>query len=327
MQRAALEEATRYYAERYDAIARYALAAERKIYLKDHLDDASRTCRYCGRGTPTVSFANTAHAVPEFLGNRSILSLNECDECNHYLANNYEDHLSKWSLFARAASNVAGKKKPTFKNPDQSMRIDAGASGLKITITDPDLLANLLTQNGPYAFALPADATSQPYVPIRAAMALIKIACSVCPTADFNECAPAIGWLMGRIKVQIPGLPVLYSFTPGPINDKASEVILLRRKVDEPIPLLWCLVQFRHHRLQMFVPFCPADRTWMAVDHPVTVSCVHFPSRFGPDWQYGDGEYKVLDWSGTEAARTSATASFHINQVVRLDDGNEQEDD
>lgn len=327
MQRAALEEATRYYAERYDVVARYALAAERKIYLKDHLDDASRFCRYCGRGRPAVSFTSVAHAVPEFLGNRSVISLNECDECNHYLALNYEDHLSKWSLFARAASNVAGKKKPTFKNPDESLRIDAGASGLKITISDPDSLGDLPTQSGPYTFTISADTTSQPYIPIRAAMALIKIACSVCPTADFNECAPAIGWLMGRVRVQIPGLRVLYAFTPGPINDNASEVILLRRKIDEPIPLLWCLVQFRHHRLQVFVPFCPADRAWMAVDRPVTVRFEHFPSRFGPDWQYGAGKYEFMDWSGTEAARTSATASFHINRAVRVDGDAEQEGD
>lgn len=324
MQRAAFDEAMRYYAERYDVLARHPLAAERKILLKDHLDDASRSCRYCSRTAPTVSFANVAHAVPEFLGNRSVLSLNECDECNHYLANNYEDHLGKWSLFARATSNVAGKNKPKFKNPQKSLQIEAAASGPKITITDPDLLSDLMTQDGPYTFTLPADATSQPYVPIRAAMAMIKIACSVCPTAHFNECVPAVSWLMGQAKVEIPGLPVLYSFTPGPINDKASEVILLRRKVDEPIPFLWCLVQFRHHRLQVFVPFCPAD-AWMAVSGPITISCIHFPSRFGPDWQYGDGDYKVMNWSGTEAVRTSATASFHINKAVRVDDGNLQE--
>ena len=61
-----------------------------------------------------MTFKSDAHAVAEFLGNRSILSLNECDECNARFATEYEDHLSKWSLFARSVSQVRGKKKATY---------------------------------------------------------------------------------------------------------------------------------------------------------------------------------------------------------------------
>ena len=145
-----------------------------------------------------MTLKSDAHAVAEFLGNRSILSLNECDECNARFATEYEDHLSKWSLFARSVSQVRGKKKrPTFKNPDETLRVGAGEHGLFIHLTDPALTRKLMAESGPYKFTVLADASSQPYVPIRAAKALVKFACSVCPPQELGQCQRAINWLMG----------------------------------------------------------------------------------------------------------------------------------
>jgi hypothetical protein len=320
MKKPIYDDAAKYYVERYDVIARYPFISDRKVRLRDHSNEATRRCRFCNRGAPDVSFASVAHAVPEFLGNRDILSLNECDSCNTFLAVNCEDHLSKWSLFARATSQVRGKKnKPTFKNPGETLRVGAGTKGLEISITDPDLTGKLMAEGGPYAFTLPTDASSQPHVPIRAAMAIVKIACSVCPFESLNECGPAIDWLMGRAQVTMSGFPVLYAFTPGPIADTASEVVLLRRKVDEPIPLLWCVVQFSNYRLQAFVPFCPADAGWLRMSQPVALTCKHYPTRFGPDWPFGEAELGWADWSGTEPVQRSATATFHVEHAVRVD--------
>jgi hypothetical protein len=325
MKQSIYDDAVSYYTERYDEVVRLPFVHESKIRLQDHADESGRRCRYCGRGEPDVSFNSVAHAVPEFLGNRDILSMNECDACNTFLANNYEDHLSKWSLFARATSQVRGKKsKPTFKNPDETMRIGSGANGLEIKLTDPDLTHKLMAEGGPYAFTLPADASSQPHIPIRAAMALVKIACSICPSDQLDQCSPAIDWLMGRAKVTMSGLPVLYVFTPGPINDNASEVVLLRRKVDEAIPYMWCVIQFSNYRLQTFVPFCPADAAWLKQSQSITFKCRHFPTRFGPNWPYGEAELGSLDWSGTEPVQRSATATFHVDHAVRVDAINQE---
>lgn len=311
-------DAVCYYDEQYEVIARYPFIHESKIRLQDHANDSARLCRFCGRQKPDVTFKKVAHAVPEFLGNRDILSMNECDACNTFLANNYEDHLSKWSLFARATSQIRGKKsKPTFKNPEETMRIGSSAHGLEIEFTNPDLTYKPMTEGGPYSFTLPEDASSQPHIPIRSAMALVKIACSICPNSQLDQCGPAIDWLMGRGKVTISGLPVLYVFTPGPINDTESEVVLLRRKVDEAIPYLWCVIQFSNYRLQTFVPFCPNDATWLKQSQSITFECRHFPTRFGPNWPYGEALLGSLDWSGTEPVQRSASATFRVEYAVR----------
>ena len=38
--------------------------------------------RFCGQQVPIVSFNNTAHAISESLGNKSVICREECDNCN-----------------------------------------------------------------------------------------------------------------------------------------------------------------------------------------------------------------------------------------------------
>jgi hypothetical protein len=249
----------------------------------------------------------------------SIVSLNECDDCNTLLAHNYEDHLSKWSLLGRSASQIRGKAGlPTFKNPAKTLRIGGSKTGLAIKITDPTITDKLMKEGGPYSFTVPTDGTSQPYIPLRAAMALVKVACSICPSSDLSQCQGAIDWLMQRTHVRFSNFLVLYAFTPGPIDVSSSEVLLLRRKHDTLDPYMWCLVQYGNHRLQAFVPFCPADESWFKPAQNIKFTAKHFPSRFGTDWPYGCTEFRALDWSGMEPVRSEGTLTFHVDHAYRI---------
>jgi hypothetical protein len=41
-----------------------------------------------------------AHAFPEFIGNRELISNYECDICNERFSRTIEDHLAKYTLQA-----------------------------------------------------------------------------------------------------------------------------------------------------------------------------------------------------------------------------------
>lgn len=314
------EELRSYFRERYELLGRRPFSAKHPVWLRDHEDEACRRCRFCLRGRPDVTFQSVAHAVPEFLGNKAILSMNECDECNKFLATNYEDHLSKWSLLGRTISQVRGKRgRPAFKT--KTLRIDPGEKGLDIKLKDPAITNDEMRDGGPFEFTLPGDTTSQPHIPVRAAMALIKVACSICPAEELPQCRGAIDWLMQRKEAAFHELPVLYASTPGPISQLCGEVILLRRKNKSREPYLWCLVQFGNVRLQAFVPFCPAD--WPNESHSIS----HLPSRFGPNWKYGPTEYGDLDWSDTELVQTDMKVRFHVNHASRSEAAERAQDD
>jgi len=308
--------ARRYFEEHYEVIAHHPLVTPRPIRLP--LDNPDRRqCRFCGRDTVQANFKNDAHAVSNLLGNKSLFSLNECDDCNNSLGQKYDDQLGKWSNLARAITQIPGKKnkKPKFKG-DDGLVVEAVESGLSIRVPTPHSPDELLAGGVPEEIELTGDTSSQPYVPIRAAKALVKVACSVSPTSELGQCLNAIGWLMGRQEIRFSQFPVCIAVTPGPINQNASEVVMLRRKGDGAEPYLWCVVQFCNIRCQVFVPGCPADELWTREGSNRPVTLKHYPSRFGHDWPFGPTRFFWGDWSGQKPVKTSAKVSFRVAKFI-----------
>ncbi|NQT17758.1 MAG: hypothetical protein HQ582_33695 [Planctomycetes bacterium] len=288
--------------------------ADRPIRLQDEEHNRARKCRFCGHSHPDTSFKNKAHAVPEFLGNRSLFSLNECDDCNSFLADNYEDHLGRWSMLPRTLARVKGKRgRTSYKQTSVATRVKATKGGLNIHL--PDMSQKNLADWS--ELQLPDDMKSPSHVPIRAAQALVKMACSVCPVEELAQCERAIAWLMVRLEARIGKFPVLFSFSPGPCPHGSGDVILLRRIVDAAIPHLWCVVTVANYQFQVFVPFCPADDDWLLNRESVVVECPHFPVDLPEGWKFGETQKYVLDWAGTEAVQTTANASFRVIRVPR----------
>ena len=307
--------AGQHFDERYDVALRHPLVAPRPIMLPAD-DLAQRRCRFCGRDSTEVSFSDDAHAISNLLGNKSLFSPNECNDCNRRYGQKYEDHLGKWSNLARALAQIQGKKnkKPTFKSND--LRVESVASGLSIHVPSPHSEEELLADGVPVVIELTGNTAAQPHVPIRAAMALVKMACSVCPSEDLRECQNAIAWLAERQGFRMSQLPVYFAFTPGPISDAASEAVLLRRKGDSAEPYLWFVVQFRNFRFQVFVPGCPADKHWAGEGSRIPVTLKHYPSRFGPDWPFGPTTFCWGDWSGTEPVRMTAKVTLRVTELI-----------
>ena len=311
----AADEAANFYAERYAVIARFPFAANTPTWLADNAHDSERRCRFCRRGKPHVSFSKRAHAIPEFLGNKSLFSKNECDGCNKFLADSYEDHLSKWSLFGRALSRVKGKATaggPTYKSAAEKFRVESDANGVRIHLGSEDLKETLSGRTAPFEFELPTEGKSQPHVPIRAAMALVKVASSICPVDELGECTRAIDWLMGRITVETSNFPVVHTFIPGPVLRDAGEVIFLERTAEVPTPYMWLVVRFANHQLQVLVPFCRRDEWWFRSGKPNSRGCPNYPSHCPTNWPYGEATPYVFNWSGTDVVQTAVDVVLHL---------------
>jgi len=305
-----------FYDQHYSIVFDSELTVGRHIKLADQEDLKTRICRFCGLGRPDVTFRKIAHAVPELLGNKSLVSQNECDVCNEKLADEYEDSLSKWFGPMRTVSQIRGKSGvPTYKNKD--VRIEMGENGLEIGIVAEDL-ESFLNFDGPFTFKIPVPTPSQSYVPLRAAKALLKVACSICPPKLLNECQPTIDWLMSRMDARLSMFPVLFAFTPGPNPYGDGKVLLLRRKSDAKLPFLWCVLATANYRFQFLVPFCPLD-TWITPGDSVRLTLPHLPDVFGDTWPHGKTQFSLFDWSGTEAVVREQSISFHVNSLEEVD--------
>ncbi|WP_410170263.1 HNH endonuclease [Agrobacterium tumefaciens] len=77
-----------FHENRYDIIGQWLLTPGTKVVLGD---STTRKCRFCDRAEPEVSFKGVAHAIPESLGNKTIESMYECDDCNSLFGRGIEN--------------------------------------------------------------------------------------------------------------------------------------------------------------------------------------------------------------------------------------------
>ena len=167
------------YEQHYQIVVNLPLVDKEPIRLCDHEHDSERKCRFCGKSKPEVSFKNEAHAIPEFLGNKSLILMNECDICNGFFAREYEDHLAKWFGPMRSLCQMQGKK-GTPKYKSDKFIAARGNKGLELFINSNSSIMNI-KEGSSGSFKIPVEMKTKPYIPVRAAQAFIKSAISVLP--------------------------------------------------------------------------------------------------------------------------------------------------
>lgn len=69
---------------------------------------SERKCIFCGN--ENAKFTKVAHAVSETIGNKSLISHFECDECNQNFGKMFEDDLGKYMLPYKIITKTFGKK-------------------------------------------------------------------------------------------------------------------------------------------------------------------------------------------------------------------------
>ncbi len=82
-------------------------------------DKSKRKCRFCFKSKPQVSFKKIAHAIPESLGNKTIINYDECDSCNEKYGLTIEREFSNYFSLFRVLNKLKGKNGvPKLKGKD-----------------------------------------------------------------------------------------------------------------------------------------------------------------------------------------------------------------
>lgn len=74
------------------------------------LDKSKRVCRYCNKRSPEVSFRKVAHSISEALGNKKIITNDECDACNEKFGKGIENDLILYLNLYRVFLELEGRK-------------------------------------------------------------------------------------------------------------------------------------------------------------------------------------------------------------------------
>lgn len=292
------DQAIAYYEARYDIIGSWLIEPGMKITLGSKTD---RACRFCGKKEPEVTFKKEAHAFPELLGNKSITTRYECDECNQFFGSTIEDDFGKWSKPMRTMARIRGKSGvPTLKRGgDTGWRIEYEDGGLKITSYEDDPLFELDEQAKTITFKLKRE----PYTPVAILKSFVKMGLTLMPENEIGNFKDALHWVRysDHTRSFASQFPVIYTFQPGPMpNDLVAAFILRRKDLVDDVPYAFFVLGYGNEVYQLALPSREKDATINGQQ----INLIPFPTPGSPfPERFSKVGRAVLDLTGTDVVK------------------------
>ena len=229
-----------------------------KLNKKDFLDKApdfkrkveellDRVCRFCKQKYPSVKFNSVAHTISEALGNKKLITNDECDECNSYFDKNIERDFIAYHDFLRTFFGIKNKENqiPQMKGENFSFSMSENREATLKLKDELDLLQ-------PVQLKLGNKIKMQNIY-----KALCKFALSAIDSKHLSHFDETIKWIKGQKNVEkLPKVILIRS-----LKQMETKISLYIRKLDEiKIPRLVGVFDFACFRYVFMVPtFCERD--------------------------------------------------------------------
>lgn len=222
----------------------------KKIYLNDEND----ICRFCGKNKKEVHFSNICHAIPEFLGNKLIITKNECDDCNHYYGETIESDLGKFTSPIRTIAHVKGKNRiPIYKDVTNNKNTAKFLNG--ILYVENDNMVTIDRKNKKLCF----NFKTEKVIPANVYKSLVRIALNCLPKKYFYQ-FKNLKWLNSREKLELDNLYTNIFFRIVPNIPKMCNIFLfIRKKNVENVPYCQMVLQSNNSFYQVILPFLNED--------------------------------------------------------------------
>ena len=165
-----------------------------------------KACRYCQKIARQRRFSRS-HAIPESVGNRRLISLDECDRCNERFSQTFEHHfdafLRRCAPHLRSAArrafppiNRPTERQGSHSTATQEFQHNGGRKGAIVTV-DESGKALIMTMK------------SDPHVPLEVYRCLVKMGFAVLPEGELKHFDLTRKWLTEPLA---PPSPLLASF-------------------------------------------------------------------------------------------------------------------
>lgn len=248
----AIGEAAIRYANEYDLIGEWYLNPIEKIMLSR--SDGRHVCRFCDRTEEQVTFLKAAHSIPESMGNKSLFSTYECDECNEAFGNGIENDFGNWSKPMRTMLRIRGKKgvPKIVRDSKGGWRAEYVDGRLNVQSYEENPIFEIDQENKRVTFRLMRD----PYVPMGVLKTFCKIALTLLPEDEVTYYKDAIAWIRSpHVESRFAQIPVLRTFVPGPLPNDKIALRLHRRKNDATLmPYIFLVFMYGNEVFQVFIP-------------------------------------------------------------------------
>lgn len=226
-----------------------------------------RVCSFCNRREPEVTFKKTAHMIPQLMGNKNLVSDQECDTCNQ-LFGTYEDHLANFIGISRTISFLRGEHfAPKYKSPDKTLTLaqdeEAEVPRLKLVSEGMDNIHFTINESEK---ELVITAIKHTYVPIKVFKSILRIAYSLIPPEEKEDYETTRRIIMSDEhdeKLKNNFMFKLFGFfSPGPAFPDPM-VFFAKKKLNiQSTPSRTMVIYFQNYIYQIFIPYGKSDE-WM----------------------------------------------------------------
>lgn len=235
---------------------------------------SQRSCRFCERSVPTVTFEEPPLVVPAFLGNSALVSRDVCDDCGASFRENVEGDLERFT-------------QPFLGCPSSR------ANG--------ELVGSVLF--GPTATHLPVtEVPTRPFVPIAAFKAFVRMGLAIMHGREIESFEDAIEWVSNPDHEfdarAFHGLACLVHALTDPVP---IPWVALARRTDPgaPVPFMLFFLGTGRVVFQIALPLCSKDEDLEGEDLIIPRS----PSPLGLGQTPGAIACAVVDLSSADLIR------------------------
>lgn len=231
------------------------------VYDKD-----LRVCRFCGKKMPEVSFKHKSHAISEALGNKGLVCLEECDDCNERFNESIEQDLVQMMAPYLLLHGVSGKNGiPEIKGDGFSMRIDTSTRTTLGRDTIKYIFRDMPNSKDPQKILAGINKDYNPflrYTPQNIYKCLCKYALSLMDSSELTFFQDTIAWINEPIAKH--RLPPIWHYSvnkEGKTWEQTTSMIIMRRKHKrKDLPYCWGIMIIAGDPYLFIIPFCSQDK-------------------------------------------------------------------
>lgn len=298
-----------FFAQHYELSARYVLDPG----FKEQLDGSNPGyCRFCDTVKAKSKFNKVAHALARSLGNESLTSSYECNDCNKEFGEGIENELGNWTLPARWLAQIEGygglPKLRWSKTGGWRFEFEDGKPQVKqwdgfeiFKVHEGDRKVDLKLRR-------------LPYYPIDVYKAFVKMALTILPEKEIPNFKDALEWIRckDRSWVLMKPLHLRSVFVPGPRPfDDIALFLFIRKDNTDNVPYAIFVIAFGNEQFQLVVP-CPAKDAGRTID-PSAVLTWPTPFERGRALARKPLQERICDLSGIDRVAddyVSVTSTF-----------------
>lgn len=235
-------------------------------------DKTNRICKYCKRSSSETTFHEEAHAISEALGNKTLISAEECDECNHLFSSTIEKDIFNYLKIFRVLYGKKGKKtipELYFNNGIKlyyKKNVDVNGEKKDIAVFEDKKGTASLDENN--NFNIPLELSENVNF-MNIYRCLVKFAIAVLPMEIVNKLNRTIEWIKNiKNDSSILNLPkVAHLITSNAYYDQ-PEITIYKRKENgnRELPFLFCELKIEFFVFVYIIPFTDGDITDFSIE-------------------------------------------------------------